>query len=149
MILADTNIFLEILLKQDKKKDCKDFLDSNAGNVHITDFSLHSIGVICFRYDKEEIFQKFLNDILPHVDFLTLPMDQYSEVIENKKKLNLDFDDAYQYTTAKYFDLKIVTMDKDFKKIKDIEVLFLGETRENETESSEDQEKKDRVDIEK
>jgi predicted nucleic acid-binding protein len=27
MILADTNIFLEILLKQDKKKDCKDFLD--------------------------------------------------------------------------------------------------------------------------
>lgn len=76
-------------------------------------------------------------------------MDQYSEVIENKKKLKLDFDDAYQYTVAKYFDLKIVTMDKDFKKVKDIEVLFLGENKEDETESSENQEKKDQVDIEK
>ena len=125
MILADTNIFLEILLKQGRRQECKNFLDRNAGNIYITDFSLHSIGVVCFRYGKEEIFQKFLNDILPHVEFLTLPMDQYAAVIENKKNRNLDFDDSYQYTVAKYFDLKIATMDKDFKKIEDIEVLFL------------------------
>jgi predicted nucleic acid-binding protein len=135
MILADTNIFLEILLKQDRKDDCKDFLDRNKGNIYITDFSLHSIGVICFRYGKEEVFQKFINDILPHVDFLTLPMDRYSEVIKNKVNLNLDFDDSYQYTVAKYFDLKIATMDKDFKKVEDIEVLFLDEEQENEAEN--------------
>ena len=127
MILGDTNIFLEILLKQDKRKECKDFLDSNAGNIYITDFSFHSIGVVCFRYGKEDVFQKFIDDILPHVEFLTLPLDQYSEVIKNKKNLNLDFDDSYQYTVAKYFDLKIVTMDKDFKRIEDIEILFLDE----------------------
>lgn len=137
MILADTNIFLEILLKQDKKEKCKDFIAKNEGNIHITDFSLHSIGVICFRYRKEEVFQKFINDILPQVELLTLPIDRYVEVIENKKKLKLDFDDSYQYTVAKHFDLKIVTMDKDFKKIKDIEVLFLGEDKEDETESVE------------
>jgi hypothetical protein len=34
-------------------------------------------------------------------------MDQYSEVIENKKKLKLDFDGAYQYTAAKYKAFKI------------------------------------------
>jgi predicted nucleic acid-binding protein len=140
MILADTNIFLEILLKQDRKDECKDFLDRNKGNVYITDFSLHSIGVICFRYGKEEVFQKFINDILPHVDFLTLPMDRYSEVIENKMSLNLDFDDSYQYTVAKYFDLKIATMDKDFKKVEDIEVLFLDETEETENEDAENDE---------
>lgn len=125
MILADTNIFLEILLKQDKKEDCKDFLDQNTGDIFISDFSLHSVGVVCFRKKKEEIFQKFVDDILPQIDFLTLPIDEYSEVIENKKKFNLDFDDSYQYTIAKRFDLKIATMDKDFKRVKDLEVLFL------------------------
>lgn len=40
-------------------------------------------------------------------------------------KLKLDFDDAYQYCTAKYYGLKLVTMDKDFKKVEDVEVLFL------------------------
>ncbi len=127
MILADTNIFLEILLNQVKKQECKDFLEKNAGDIHISDFSLHSIGVICFRYGKEEVFQKFITDILPQVTFLTLPMDQYNEVIENRKNLNLDFDDSYQYTLAKYFDLKIATMDRDFKKIEDIDVLFIDE----------------------
>ncbi|MDQ1354225.1 MAG: hypothetical protein QG657_4534 [Acidobacteriota bacterium] len=125
MILIDTNILLEILLKQDKKDDCKDFMVRNAWKIHMTDFSLHSIGVICFRYGKEKIFQNFLEDILPLVDLVTLPLDQYPEVIKNRKKLKLDFDDSYQYTVAKYFDFKIATMDKDFKKAKDIEVLFL------------------------
>jgi len=49
MYLVDTNIFLEILLKQDKSKDCKDFLDKNMDQINITDFSLHSIGVILFQ----------------------------------------------------------------------------------------------------
>ena len=42
-----------------------------------------------------------------------------------KKSLNLDFDDASQYSVAKYYGLKIVTMDKDFEKIKDVEIIFL------------------------
>jgi len=39
--------------------------------------------------------------------------------------LNLDFDDTYQYSVAKYYGLKVVTMDKDFEKIKDLQILFL------------------------
>ena len=46
MFLVDTNIFLEILLGQDKKEVCKRFLDKNIGNLNITDFSLHSLGDI-------------------------------------------------------------------------------------------------------
>jgi len=49
MFLIDTNIFLEILLEQEKKEDCKKFLNDHIGNLHITDFSLHSIGVILFK----------------------------------------------------------------------------------------------------
>jgi predicted nucleic-acid-binding protein len=37
MFLVDTNIFLEILLGQDKKEVCKRFLDKNIGDLSITD----------------------------------------------------------------------------------------------------------------
>jgi predicted nucleic acid-binding protein len=125
MSLVDTNIFLEILLGQDKKKDCKSFLDNNIGNLSMTDFSLHSIGVILFRYGKEDIFQKFVEDVVPDTKLLSLPTELYQDVVSIRKSLNLDFDDAYQYSTAKYYGLKVVTMDKDFEKIKDVEILFL------------------------
>ncbi|MDO9528211.1 MAG: PIN domain-containing protein [Syntrophales bacterium] len=125
MFLADTNIFLEILLGQDKKEECKRFLINNIGNLSITDFSLHSIGVILFRYNKEDSFQKFIEDVMPDTRLLSLPIELYSDVVNVRKSLNLDFDDAYQYSAAKYYDLQVVTMDKDFEKIKDVEILFL------------------------
>lgn len=125
MILVDTNIFLEILLEQDKKEDCKKFLETNATKLTITDFSLHSIGVILFKYHKEDIFQEFVEDIMPNVSLVSLPIDLYEEIIAARKELNLDFDDAYQYITAKYHNLQVATMDKDFEKIENVEILFL------------------------
>ncbi|PNR94911.1 type II toxin-antitoxin system VapC family toxin [Petrotoga olearia] len=125
MFLVDTNIFLEILLDQDKKEDCKAFLDDNIGNLNITDFSLHSIGVILFRYGKEDIFRRFVEDVMPNTKLLFLPTELYREIVNVRKILKLDFDDAYQYSIAKYHGLKVVTMDKDFERIKDVETLFL------------------------
>ena len=123
--LVDTNVFLEILLSQDKKEHCKMFLNDNIGILNITDFSFHSIGVILFRYAKEDIFQKFIEDVIPNIQLVSLPIILYMEVINAKRNLNLDFDDAYQYSTAKYYELTVATMDKDFKKIKDVDILFL------------------------
>jgi hypothetical protein len=54
MYLIDTNIFLEILLDQTKKAACKTFLDKHSGQLALSDFSLHSIGVIAFRYKNVE-----------------------------------------------------------------------------------------------
>ena len=125
MFLVDTNVFLEILLGQAKKESCKKFLDDNIGNLNITDFSLHSIGVILFRYDKESIFQNFVEDVIPNVSLLSLPIKLYGEVINASRNQDLDFDDAYQYSIAKYHGLKVVTMDKDFEGIVDVEILFL------------------------
>jgi predicted nucleic acid-binding protein len=123
--LVDTNVFLEILLSQDKKEHCKMCLNDNIGILNITDFSFHSIGVILFRYAKEDIFQKFIEDVIPNIQLVSLPIILYMEVINAKRNLNLDFDDAYQYSTAKYYELTVATMDKDFKKIKDVDILFL------------------------
>jgi predicted nucleic acid-binding protein len=125
MFLVDTNIFLEILLGQDKKEVCKRFLAKNIGNLNITDFSLHSISVILFRYSKEDIFRKFVEDVMPDTKILSLPMELYRDIVIVRKNLNLDFDDTYQYSVAKYYGLKVVTMDKDFEKIKDLQILFL------------------------
>ena len=118
MYLVDTNIFLEILLKQDKSQDCKDFLGNNLDQLNITDFSLHSIGVILFRQKEDELFSKFLIDTLPKVHLTALPKDQYQVLTENRQKLKLDFDDAYQYSVCKHYGFKLVTMDQDFKKSK-------------------------------
>jgi predicted nucleic acid-binding protein len=125
MFLVDTNVFLEILLNQNKKEDCKNFLDKNIRTLHLTDFSLHSIGIILFRYGKEDIFQKLVDDIIPNIKLISLPIEFYREIVNVRKSLNLDFDDAYQYSIAKYYKLKLVTLDKDFEKIKDVEIVFL------------------------
>ncbi len=58
-------------------------------------------------------------------NLLSLPIELYGEVVNARKSLNLDFDDAYQYSIAKYYGLKVVTMDKDFEGIGDAEILFL------------------------
>ena len=64
MYLIDTNIFLEILLSQVQKDICKEFLVSKIEQIYISDFSLHSIGVILFKNNKESIFNKFVQDII-------------------------------------------------------------------------------------
>jgi hypothetical protein len=73
MVLVDANIFPEILLGQDKEEDCKSFLDKNTGNLHMTDFSLHSFGTAMIRYSKEEGFGNLVEDMFPAVILLSLP----------------------------------------------------------------------------
>jgi len=62
---------------------------------------------------------------MPNTKLLSLPADRYKDVVKAQKEFGLDFDDAYQYGIAKSYGLKPVTMDDDFKRITDIEVIFL------------------------
>jgi len=125
MYLLDTNIFLEILLDQEKSTECKFFLNKHYDNIFISDFSLHSIGVILFKYKKKEIFEEFIQDVISKIKVLSFPSSHYHELSKISLTLNLDFDDLYQYSIAKYYELQIVTMDSDFKAITDIKVIFL------------------------
>jgi predicted nucleic acid-binding protein len=118
--LFDTNIFLEILLDQEKKEDSKALLSQNAGQIFFSDFSLHSIGLILIRQNKFNVFDKFLKDILPHATILSLPAEKYIELNKLAKKYKLDFDDSYQTCIALEYELDLVTMDSDFNAVKDI-----------------------------
>ena len=124
--LIDTNIFLEILLGQERKEKCKDYLNSKLDKIYISDFSLHSIGVILFKLDKQDKFEVFLEDLLPRIEHIGLPLIDYKNVKRISSKYKLDFDDAYQTSVAESFGLTISTIDKDYKRIvKDYKVEFI------------------------
>ena len=125
MHLIDTNIFLEVLLDQEKAESCQRFLNKNYQSIHLSDFTLHSIGVILLRQKKADIFLRFVADILPNSKILSLPHSQYQNIVGISNSMNLDFDDAYQYLVAQEFNLTIITLDSDFKRAKDVKVKFL------------------------
>lgn len=127
--LVDTNIWLERLLDQDKSNIVAKFLNTIPLNqVFISDFALHSIGVILSRLNKLEILDKFVYDLffVGLIEQLSLEPHDLLEVISNIEKFNLDFDDAYQLTISQKYDLTIVTFDKDFN-IKGVDKKTPGE----------------------
>lgn len=115
--LVDTNVWLERLLDQEKSIIASKFFDIiQTDSIFVSDFSIHSIGVILSRLKKYDIFEKIINDLFINgrIELLSLVSSELLDVIENIQKFKLDFDDAYQFTVAQKYDLTIVTFDKDF-----------------------------------
>jgi predicted nucleic acid-binding protein len=116
-LLIDTNIFLEVLLEQVRAIDAKELLaKTDEHSFLISDFSLHSIGVILLRRNKADAFRSFLSDMVTNAGtaIALLDADEMYVAIEHATTFNLDFDDAYQYAVAEKYDLTIVSFDADF-----------------------------------
>ena len=115
--LVDTNVWLERLLDQEKSAIVSRFLDTiPLGDLFVSDFAIHSIGVILSRYKKLNLFEKFITDLFVNgqIEQLSLNSVDLINVILNIQEFNLDFDDAYQLSVSQKYDLVIVTFDKDF-----------------------------------
>jgi uncharacterized protein len=120
--LVDTNVWLERLLDQDKSDVAQRFFELiSPDKIFVSDFALHSIGVILSRLNKIEVLSKFIDDLFINgmIEQISLDALDLLDVIDNIKRFKLDFDDAYQYTVARKYDLIIVTFDKDFN-VRDI-----------------------------
>ncbi|MCK4422334.1 type II toxin-antitoxin system VapC family toxin [candidate division WOR-3 bacterium] len=120
MYLVDTNIFLELLLEQNRAKQVRRFFTKiDASILNITEFSLYSIGIALLQLKKPTLFLEWLADIkragIHLIRLKPVDMKLLTEVATNFK---LDFDDAYQYTVAEKYDLQIVSFDQDFDKTK-------------------------------
>jgi predicted nucleic acid-binding protein len=115
--LVDTNIFLEILLNQPGRKKCEAFLQDERGAAWMSDFTLHSIGVLPFRQKRAELFNKFAADTLSQFTILSMSVTGYSKLDEINRRSGLDFDDAYQFSVALENKLAIATQDKDFQRV--------------------------------
>lgn len=116
-LLIDTNIFLEIILQQEKANDAATLL-RKAGDheFFISDYSVHSIGLLLFRRKLHDIFRKFLSDIRVNagVTLVSVSMSDMEPVVNAATTYNLDFDDAYQYVVAEKHGLSLVSFDSDF-----------------------------------
>ena len=116
-LLIDTNIFLEILLAQSHADEAKELLRKvDQHDFFISDFALHSIGLILWRQRKPEVFRRFLSDMIVTAGVIQLSLSppEMDEVMTAAASFKLDFDDAYQYAVAERYNLVIVSFDSDF-----------------------------------
>jgi hypothetical protein len=117
MYLLDTNIFLEYILSRSRVDEVRDFFRrADLTALHISDFSLHTIGVLYLREHKSREFIMFVDkDIIASgIRVLSLPPENFTKIAGAADRFHLDFDDAYQYAVAEQFGLSIVSFDKDF-----------------------------------
>lgn len=116
-LFLDANIFLEIILEQEHAGQARTLLSRTRDHeFFMSDYSLHSIGLLLFRQNKHGIFRKFFNDIILNagIEVISVPTDDMEVVITVAQRFNLNFDDAYQYVAADTHNLVLVSFDVDF-----------------------------------
>ncbi len=117
MYLLDTNIWLERMLDQTRSEEVGQLLDQvPSDQLFMTDFSLHSIGVILHRLRRQEEFLRFVQDLFIDgaVGLISLEPADMERLVAVIDHFELDFDDAYQYVAAEMYDLELVSFDGDF-----------------------------------
>lgn len=117
MYLVDTNVWLERLLDQERAAEVGQFLDLVASDEFLlSDFSLHSIGIILCHLEQCSTYLEFIDDLFVngHVSLVSVQPDAMRRLVEVAVQFSLDFDDAYQYIVAEQYAAKVVRFDGDF-----------------------------------
>ncbi len=117
MFLVDTNVWLELLLEQEKAGEVRQFLQATEARLLlITEFSLYSIGIVLTLLKKDDIFKDFLLDTIEDSGIARVRLDtaELKQLLAVRKRFQLDFDDAYQYVAAERYNLTLVSLDSDF-----------------------------------
>lgn len=115
--LIDTCVFLELLLEQERARESEELLLKLSGtNTYLSEFTLYSMGIILFHQKQPQTFLKMIEDLLGDggVSVIKLQKEDFSRLVQNAAKFNLDFDDAYQYSIAEKYNLTIISFDRDF-----------------------------------
>jgi len=115
--LLDTNIWLELLLDQEKRDEVHSFLRrTEASKLAISDFALYSVGILLARFKKPALLRRFLGDILAPsgINVVRLAPDQMVRLPSVIRRFGLDFDDAYQYLAAERHGLVLISFDSVF-----------------------------------
>ena len=115
--LLDTNCWMEVIRGRPNAADVQALLaDVPDIRLALSDFSLHSVGVVMRRKGIVGQFSTFIADvdIGVAVDVVTLGTDDMRRVADACVAHGLDFDDAYQYVAAELHGLKLVSLDAGF-----------------------------------
>ena len=120
MLLIDTNIFLEVMLGQSKRKACAEFLNAvktGEQNAAVTDFSLYSIIIILDRRGKLRELDRFLRSLSAYkgLTLYATTLQDKVEAVQLAADGEFDVDDAVQYASAMKLRVKaVVSLDRDF-----------------------------------
>ncbi len=104
-------------MHQERSDEVGEFLKQRPSNsLFITDFALHSIGLILTRLGSRKLFRSFVEDLFIEgaVTLVRLGMQDLIDLIDVTERFSLDFDDAYQYVAAVQRNLIVVSFDSDF-----------------------------------
>lgn len=116
-LFIDANIILEIILGQQHDQEARSLLSTtHRHHLFLSDFALHSIGVILFRRNQPDAFLDFCSDMVEpgRLAIIGLSVQDMNLVAQASRQFRLDFDDAYQYVAAEKHNLIIVSFDADF-----------------------------------
>ena len=119
MYLLDTNVLIEVLVGQERTDEVKRFLEATpSAQLHLTDFSLYSIGILLLREKRGAAFQSFLDDTLlgGKLNMISLSPRDLRQVIRAADRYRLDFGDAYQAVAAEKHGLTVISFDSHFDK---------------------------------
>jgi predicted nucleic acid-binding protein len=117
VFLIDTNVWIEVLLEQEKSPQVKVFFEAvDADQLAISEFSIYSIGIILTRLKKDEVFRDFLSDTIEDSGITVVRLDAAGlmQALTLRREFQLDFDDAYQYAAAVHHGLTLISFDADF-----------------------------------
>ncbi|MBI4448788.1 type II toxin-antitoxin system VapC family toxin [Candidatus Woesearchaeota archaeon] len=134
MIAIDANVFLEVILGQERKDECKEFLKKiQSGQVRaiISGFNISSIALVMRRKGSSmEDIGLFLRSLARYEGLWKYPpmfIDQV-KAMELAALHKLDFDDALTLRCALATDCYIlITLDADFDAVNAINVSTPGE----------------------
>ena len=126
-MLIDANIFLEVLLEQEKSENCKAFLRKVLeGNISaiVSSFTIDSIILSMTRNNiKKEKIRLFLLSLSKYKGLRIYQVSIKDRInsLDLMSKYNLDYEDALILQSAISLKFtKIISFDKHFDKIKEI-----------------------------
>jgi len=120
MFLIDTNCWMQLARYRDQADEVRRLLSAVPTELlHISIFSVHSLGVILSRKGMLVGYSAFLQacSIGTEIRIVHLTLEDLVQVEQLSERWKLDFDDAFQYVVAERHHLKLVSLDADFDRI--------------------------------
>ena len=128
MFFIDTNIFLEVELMNKRLEECKEFLRKiyrKEINALTSDFVVYSCLIqLQNRTRSTERMREFMLFLanMENLDVRIPSPHAISNAFDFMERYKLDFDDALVVSTMKSLGIeKLVSFDKDFDKVKEIQ----------------------------
>ena len=128
-MFVDTNIFLEIALKDKNHVKCREFIQKLIDkkiSFYTSDFIVFSCLLIIQNKlnspDRMKDFLVFINSI--KINIIRPSLKELYKATEFMKKYKLDFDDSLVISCIKENNIKqLISYDKHFSKIKEISII--------------------------